>query len=362
VALIGITLHHTFGPPETVIRIPHVFYFDFAGIFVLVSGCVGGLAFGKAFEQGGIRAVTARCFKRAGQLWAANMLTLVLTLLAFALATRAMGPIQHEALRYFAQPLTWRWVGEWFIPHQGADFFDVLVLYMLLLLMTPAFIWLMSRRWWLGMLTSCVIYIAAWSAEHYSLIPHHHWAYAGAFNVLGWQAGFVLGLTIGWAMKRKLKLLPESFGWWWATLGTLIALCWCKAHEMFPPNWYSKWDARPLFWIHLLLLGALIWRALPPSHGLWHAGPARALAIMGHRPLPIFCITMWYALVAGAMIELLSLSRWQSYAMQVMCLTIVWLIALALYRYARKHPQAKVQTLIGPVPPETSSVAAESAS
>ncbi len=331
VALIGITLHHTFGPAHTVIRVPQVFYFDFAGVFVLVSGCVGGLAFAKAHERGGNTAILKRCWKRAAQLWLANSLTLAITIAGFWLLTRHVGQVQHEALRYFTE-LSWEKAGSWLLPHKGADFFDVLMLYAVLLLVTPAFVAMMAVRWWLGLAGSLAVYAAAWWSEAQGLIGERHYAYAGAFDVPGWQLLFVLGLTIGWAMKRRIRLLPRGDTWWWLALGLVIAGCWLKAEDVLSSVWYSKWDNRPLYWMHLLLVGALLWHALPGTHSIWQATPARALAMLGHRPLPIYCLTVLHAFFAGALIELLQLSRWQSYTLQAAGLSLIGCVAWWLYR------------------------------
>lgn len=206
-ALITIFVNHVPGNPLERLTHRNLGFSDSAEGFVFLAGFVLFLACRKALARGdGLRAMAGRCWRRAGRLYVVHAGITAAALGIFALALLAGVESGFVLARgrdvLFADPLP---VGLAMagLLHQ-IDFFDILPLYIALLLMAPVMLVLASRRPFLLVLLSGLVYAGA-------RLLHLHpptWPIGGGwfFNPLAWQLVFALGIASA-ALGARLPLL-----------------------------------------------------------------------------------------------------------------------------------------------------------
>lgn len=197
VALIGIALNHIIPPQQLMNHHGHYqlqtgLFFNFADIFVFISGCVGGIAYWKFLSRGGIIKAHQKCAKRMLEIFAFNLVACVLCIW---MVTLLQGPVREVFGFEGASQGMLSIVMGTVLMYDPMPFFDILGLYMIFLVFLPGFICL-HRRWRFASLgVSLVIYLLS-----------QGWFYvgegqAGSMPFFGhpaaWQFLFYVGVTIG---------------------------------------------------------------------------------------------------------------------------------------------------------------------
>jgi hypothetical protein len=174
---------------------------DAAELFVFLSGASVALAYGSRFFRGETAAAIRAVFRRAFTLYWVQILISLLTIAIFAAAALwwdnddlidddDRDTVVSSPLRGISAILA--------LAHQFANV-NILPLYVVLLLITPALLVLARRNDWLMLLASGLIYLAA---RVFKLnLPS--WPLDGGwyFNPLAWQFIFAIGLFVG----RRLR-------------------------------------------------------------------------------------------------------------------------------------------------------------
>lgn len=171
------------------------------------------------------------------------------------------------------------------------QYFDILPMYVLFMLISPLVLTLLSRCqrgvvliasvavWLLGqVIDPCALATAL-------LFPSHH---SGYFNVLSWQLVYVLGLFLGSDAGRQMAATLLNRTW----LRRLICLCalllFLSRHAVILPEVVDGIDRSSLQWgrlVNVLLLtalGGMVFPKIPPRMCVpW-------LAFLGQHSLPVF--------------------------------------------------------------------------
>ena len=286
---------------------------DAAEWFVFCSGFASALAFGKVFEQQGLWLGTSRILHRVWQLyWAQIAVFLIVASLCVA-GTRWLDTqdyiVKLNLTRFFAETeqgllhlLTLTYV---------PNLFDILPMYMVLLLFVPVVMALHRVRPWLALVFPPALYLAArafdWNlpAEWWSDRPWY-------FNPFTWQLLFFTGFALGrgwihrppftapWlalAAAIMLVLFPLNFGPIWQNVDWIHAIS--DAHLWM----IDKTDFGPARYAHMLAMAflglaladrfpeVLRWRGFEP------------IVKVGQQTLPVFLSTLVLSWAGGMFLD-----------------------------------------------------------
>jgi hypothetical protein len=302
-ALVSIFINHMPGNRLGEFTSRNLGFSDAAEIFVLLAGFAAAMAFYPTLASRGVVAASMKAFRRAGLLYGAHLgLTLAAVLLFGSVMAGAgfsdtydligVGP----ALEAPSDSLNAVLLGE-----LQFGYFNILPLYVALLVMLPAMLWLAAHDLRLLAAVSSAVYLAA-NAGFISM-PHHASLDGWFFNPLGWQALFAAGLILG---IRKLRgsgvaYHPVVFGL--AATFVVFAL-FAKVGDAglgALPDWLStmqKTDLPLLRFAHILALAYVVCH-LPVWQWLRRVPETFVLTRMGRQSLPVF--------MAGS---LLSMTGW----------------------------------------------------
>lgn len=121
--------------PYPAYKFGHFFAFDFADVFLLLSGIVAGIVFFPVLVQGGLQKCYTRSLRRAGQIWGVHILCVFAALSIILVFERALGatgllltPFETSISSGFARNL---------LLYQPSIFLDILPIYVGLLLVLP---------------------------------------------------------------------------------------------------------------------------------------------------------------------------------------------------------------------------------
>lgn len=350
---------------------------DATEMFVFMSGYAAGIAFGGTYFRAGWALGAARTLHRTWQVYLGHLLLFFFVAMLVALATNWLGTQDYVGqlnLTYFFENGTDAIVGI-FTLHYVPNFFDILPMYIVILLMLPVFMAL-GRIHPLVALGACVLlygynwFTAVWDLPMEIQFPaevrpdsDRRWF----FNPFGWQLIFFTGfaISIGW-------LKPPPWSRWLMAAAVLVILAgipmghWQWRNAV--PELKAIWDAiRPLsvddqagfsktnFWIlryvHFLALAYVTVHLL---HGREHHLKGRwaaPIAQCGKQSLPVFLFGMAFSRMAGIMLDQINLNHREIPVWQVILVNLFWigmLIGLAyLLGWLQKTPWKTAR-----IPPE----------
>ncbi len=287
---------------------------DTTEIFFFVSGYTCALAYGRTLREQGLVAAAARSVRRAVEIYAAFLLTLV----AFAIVIYAVSGADRAALDatntapLFASPGAALMHAA--LLHYMPVNTDVLPTFVLLHLLCAPLLWLMSRAATLvAFAGSLVLYILVQATGfNFATWPKGEWF----FNPLAWQLLFVFGawtamggaerlapllrsraaltlaiayllfgfvVVLGWHIEPLAKLIPEA-------IKTLI----------YP---IDKSSLAPLRVLHFMALALVALRLMPYGWRWLESVPARSAIRCGEQSLTIYCLGVPLAFIAGEMLK-----------------------------------------------------------
>ena len=339
VAMFIILIAHTPGNFLT-LWIPARWGFsDATEIFVFCSGMASAIAFGRAFDAAGWRIGTARVAFRVWQVYWAHVGLFFATLAMTVYLT----DLDITGRNYWGQLNLWMIFVEsdkWQNPdillsfmtlRWVPNYFDILPMYMLVLVMMPlvmalarvhialvaAFVtvtWLMAQEALMGPLGLPHL---TFSAEPWS---DRQWF----FNPFGWQLIFFTGFAFmrGWLPKPPVS--PVLFG---LALFVVLAsipfsvvgvrefgLDWVTDWRELNGAWFDKSDFGILHYVHFLSLAYVCWvlagdkgnRLLARGEGLAAQAWQRLLTIIlkvGQQSLAVFVVSMFTARLMGFVMD-----------------------------------------------------------
>jgi hypothetical protein len=279
---------------------------DAAEVFILISGYVAGMVYGRAFDRQGTLTASARIYHRVWQLYVAHVFLFMLFMAAVAHAAASLNAglyaDEFRAADFLNEPdvavimaLTLR-----FQP----AFMDILPVYIVLLAALP--IALIGMRRWPAMALG--LSFALWVAVQFD--PDLNLAaYPGAgqvwyFNPFAWQALFFFSAWLGWRSTRGGVAWLGNRRLFWAAVaiavfGFVIRTNW-TLHWLYDPIpalfvqtlWplMSKTDLSPLRFANVLALALVVAHLIPPRARFLTGPVAKPFVMCGRHSLHIFCL------------------------------------------------------------------------
>jgi hypothetical protein len=233
---------------------------DSAEIFVFCSGMASAIAFGKVFEQRGFLLGSARILHRAWQVYWAHISIFVFIAMTMVIADRLLGTGSYYVgelnLLPFFNDTEANLLGLFTLTYVP-NYFDILPMYLVILLIVPAMVAahalhrllpfvIMGVLWWLAWLRLMDLPAEPWSDRTWF------------FNPFSWQLIFFIGyaLSRGWIPAPPVNRI-------------LLALALALVVLMIPIS------SHKIIWRHDLFL--TVNSAILPFIDKTHLGPVRVL-------------------------------------------------------------------------------------
>ncbi len=182
---------------------------DAAEIFVLLAGFAAALAFFTRFQSGqsgSYWTASYKAIRRAGTLYGAHLLATIWVVALFAAAAAILGNPDYLDQIGIGPLVTDPVPGIIGLSFGGYQlgYFNILPMYVVLLLMLPAFMWLAARSIWLALAASAALYVATHALA--LTMPSYPLDGGWYFNPFAWQLLFVIGLCAGVAKLQGREL------------------------------------------------------------------------------------------------------------------------------------------------------------
>ncbi|MFH1344624.1 MAG: OpgC domain-containing protein [Pseudomonadota bacterium] len=288
---------------------------DGADLFVFISGYTATLVFGRMMLKRGFLIGATRLFKRAWQLYVAQVLLFIFYLTSVHYLTHNFD-ISHLMDQFNVAPLMdypVETLTQGLILKFKPLNLDILPLYIVLMGMFPPILWLMLRhRSWV-MLGSALLYLAA---RHYGWNFPSYPAGVWYFNPFTWQLLFVLGAwlalggvrTLHFLLQSRLVLISGVIYLLFALAMTLASrlpmlqdIIPLGLFEAFSPN--DKTNLAPYRVVHLGMLVLLVVRFIPINWPGLEMPMFRPLVKCGQQSLEVFCVGVFLAFIAHFVLE-----------------------------------------------------------
>jgi hypothetical protein len=194
-----------------------------AELFVLLSGTVLGLVYRPKLVSGGIGEVVIRTGRRAWKLYytalGVVLIIFVLTLIpgidgeyvttftdqgtggAGSGASGRIYDLYGGVDQLLSYPVNPSIVIDLALLRLGPWQFNVMGLYVILLLVSPLVLWMLSRRWWPYVLGGSAALYVVGNLTRFRLLPSQ---FEDSFPLLVWQLLFTLGITSGFYRREIL--------------------------------------------------------------------------------------------------------------------------------------------------------------
>lgn len=306
VALLMIFINHIPGNALGAYTLRNYAISDAAELFVFLAGWSLSYATGGPHHPEPLARSVLRLISRAIELYRAQ---LVITILALALlASVAMlrnNPLfleWHNAASAFYDPIR-AIIGIVLLTHQ-LGYFNILPLYVVLLLYAPLVVFLARRKWWLALLVSLTIYLFAVVTQ--ATLPN--WPTEGSwfFNPLSWQILLVLGF-----LSAELAHSSDTFrrvtrnlvpvAWVAAGIGAYITLnqLWPDPMRVPEPRLLFLFDKTYLSPVRIASLIAIVVAFYPAFKYIKDPfGPFTTLMCSyGRNSLAVFCVGSLLSLI-----------------------------------------------------------------
>jgi hypothetical protein len=202
-----------------------------AELFVLLSGTVLGLVYRPKLVSGGIGEVVIRTTRRAWKLYytalGVVLVIFFLTLIpgvrgdyvttftdqgtggAGSAASGRVYDLYAGIDGLLAYPVDPSVVVDLLLLRLGPWQFNVMGLYVILLLVSPFVLWLLSRRWWPYVLAGSIALYVVGNLTRFRLLPSQ---FEDSFPLLVWQLLFTLGITAGFYRREIVAWFRRRSG------------------------------------------------------------------------------------------------------------------------------------------------------
>jgi len=279
--------------------------------FIFLSGCLAGMVYGKTYFKNGWTEMSRRVWNRAKLVYIVHLAVLLPVALTAWLYARQVAPLAKHFHDFLQHPLGSLLLTP-LLLHQP-PLFDILPLYVVLLLATP-FAFATARRHGWGIVLSLSFlgwFLAQFPVAHlpaHGLLPIR----GGAFNLLAWQFLWFAGVALGETSRRR-EIISQKFRTFFVTLASALVLTGlCARHNLLPgaginPGlflWMDKWTLGPLRLLNFAAWVVLLreWNPRPPA---WLM---EQTALWGRHSLAVFALHLPLVICATAVIQMFPLS------------------------------------------------------
>jgi hypothetical protein len=283
---------------------------DAAEFFVFISGYTAGFVYSPAIAHGQFLGAAKRLLKRAWQLYIAHIFLFLFFIAQISrVARRFDNPMygnEYNILLFLEHPDVM--VGQALMLKFKPVDLDVLPLYIVLVLATPAILWGLTKRPRWTLFGSAVLYVLArvfdWNLPSF---PGGNWY----FNPFAWQLLFVFGVWCGLTGAAQIATLIRSrvvmiLALAWIAFSFVIVMSWHIPYlESLIPKWLmhviypiDKSDLDMFRLIHFLALAVVFVRYIPRDWPALRSNALRPLILIGQNSLPMFCLGVFLSFAA----------------------------------------------------------------
>jgi hypothetical protein len=309
-ALLTIFIDHTPANALQQVTFRNFGFSDAAELFVFLSGVSVALAYGSRFFKGETAAAVKAVFRRTFTLYWVQVLISLMIIGLFAAAALYWDndDLVDQADRDLVVSAPVRGISAMLVLLHQLGNVNILPLYIVLLLMTPALLILARRSDWLMLAASAALYAVTRLFD----LNLPNWPLDGGwyFNPLAWQLIFALGIFVG----RRVKTGGIGYDRWLFALSLLMVVAsafvatngfrlmpglWIEARAFIDP---TKTDLGLARLIHFLALAYVV--AHSGLTQVIRSTPVFApLALMGRYSLPVFATGTVLTAVGEVIVE-----------------------------------------------------------
>lgn len=287
---------------------------DAAEMFVFCSGYAAAIAFGGTFIRAGFWYGLARVLNRIWQLYTSHILIFFLILALCIAGTEFLDTrnyVNFLNLGYFTNVTPDALLGLVTLTYVP-NYFDILPMYMGVLLLIPVAMLLARVHPWLPLVGAFALWSANWMLDGglpaHPKHPHLEWF----FNPMGWQILFLTGFALsrGWVKAPPIKpsliilalvfvVISIPFAHWptWTRIPGYEEI-----RDVLKP-YRSKTDYDLLRYFHFLCLAYLAIAFVKGHEHFLEANWAKPILKVGQQALPVFLLNMWLAQLAGMALD-----------------------------------------------------------
>ena len=311
--------------------------------FIFLSACLAGLVYGKTYLMHGWSEMSRRIWNRAKLVYIVHLALLLPMALIAWLYARQIAPLANHFHDFLLHPLE----SLLLIPlllHQ-APLFDILPLYVVLLLATPLALVAARRHGWGLVLSFSFLgwFAAQFPVMHFptnALLPIR----GGSFNLLAWQFLWFAGVALGETSLRTEIISGKFRRSFLTTAGALVVAGLCARHGLVPkavlnPDvyvWMDKWTLGPLRLLNFAawVVFLLAWNPRPPA---WLM---EQTAMWGRHSLAVFALHLPLVVCAAAAIQMFPMSGLEQtfLGLSVIAAIAIWVGWLEHNAALRKNP------------------------
>jgi len=275
--------------------------------FIFLSACLAGMVYGKTYLKSGWTEMSRRVWNRAKLVYIVHLAVLLPVALTAWLYARQVAPLANHFHDFLLHPVA----SLLLIPlllHQ-APLFDILPLYVVMLLATP-FAFATARRHGWGIVLSASFlgwFTAQFPALHLpagTLLPVR----CGSFNLLAWQFLWFTGVALGEGSVRGEIISPKFRKFFLTAAGGVVLLGLCARHDLIPGmvlnpgifSWMDKWTLGPLRLLNFAawVVFLLAWNPRPPAWVM------EQTALWGRHSLAVFALHLPLVVCAASVIQM----------------------------------------------------------
>ncbi len=298
IALVSIFINHMPGNRFENWTTRNFGFSDAAELFVLLAGMAAAFAFFPRMLKADMPGVALKAVRRAGVLYSMHIVSTLAAVAVFAGAAWMIGNPEILELigvaPILADPLTG--LGSVLLGGHQLGYFNILPLYVFLILLVPAYMWLAARDLRLMLGVSLAMYLAA----HMLPIdmPNFPADEGWFFNPFAWQLLFASGIALG-TMRVRGQCVP-----WHPVAGiaaagyVAFAAIWMigdlggRVSFDLLPHWIDTLAKSALpatRYLHIMALAYLLGHS-PVWPWLKRFGASNFLTVMGRNSLPVFVL------------------------------------------------------------------------
>jgi hypothetical protein len=270
---------------------------DPAEVFIFVSGYANAYVYGRVMAQRGFLVGAAQIERRAFEAYVAQIFLFVILIGEVFWLAQGSPALEHVAnirvVHERPEESILALIQLKFMPVN----MNVLPLYVVVLAVSPAIVWLLRKMPALALALAATVYAAAnWSGLNLPSFPKGYWY----FNPLAWQFLFVLGAWCGlgaadWVWKLARSRLVLTLAAIYAVSVFVLFLPWngLKLDALLPP-WslyaFGKTNLGVLRLAHFLALAIVADRLIPRDWPPLNWRIMQPLILCGQHSLEVFCL------------------------------------------------------------------------
>jgi hypothetical protein len=300
-ALLFIFIDHVPGNFLGWVTLRNFGFVDAAEVFVGLAGYAAFLAYSPTLETVGWRALLEKVALRIRDLYLAHVIVLavcVASLILLALTLENPVYLKHTSVQPFIDAPSEAFVRALILMYQPG-YFDILPLYVALLVWFPLLLWLVRRHvGWAAGVSVCLWMAASfWQWNLPSYTQQEGWM----FNPLAWQLLFSLGVVTAYLARKKAFAYSRTLFWLassYVVFAFLVAAPWTNLPglsdaRLLPADLLAPMSKRNLsFWrlMHIVALAYVAASLIPVAAGWLTRFWALPIIKCGCHALPVFCL------------------------------------------------------------------------